>query len=423
MSISPILDIVADLRAGKMVILVDEEDRENEGDLVMAVEHVTPEAINFMVTHARGLVCLTLTEERCRQLGLWQMARDNKSPHTTAFTVSIEAAEGVTTGISAHDRARTIRVAVAADAKPEDVVQPGHVFPIMARPGGVLVRAGHTEAGCDLAQMAGRTGLLEPGHAHDPLVVATVVAARAGFGDALCLILLCHLRIMLTEMSSVIVYDPCTPIKRIGIEILVIAVEAVEFHHMTRAALLVGDLFQIEIDALVLLVAGRARESACGHVMGREGDCLRARRWRLRQTRGTFHKSLSAPFEYVAWRAVRIESRFRHFVAGEAGLAVSERISADEAVNPTQFAAAALGVAGRASLDCAMGTRERPRHQELRALRDKEDRAEAKEGRQPQMPGKTVAPWFSLRLPFRLRRPNRCDPSRPPHHQAPDEKA
>ncbi|MBU1236645.1 MAG: 3,4-dihydroxy-2-butanone-4-phosphate synthase [Gammaproteobacteria bacterium] len=155
MSINPIQDIVADMRAGKMVILVDEEDRENEGDLVLAAEHVTPEAINFMVTHARGLVCLTLTEDRCRQLGLWQMARDNKSPHSTAFTVSIEAAEGVTTGISAHDRARTVRVAVAADAKPEDVVQPGHVFPIMARSGGVLVRAGHTEAGCDLAQMAG----------------------------------------------------------------------------------------------------------------------------------------------------------------------------------------------------------------------------------------------------------------------------
>jgi 3,4-dihydroxy 2-butanone 4-phosphate synthase / GTP cyclohydrolase II len=155
MSISPVQDIVADLRAGKMVILVDEEDRENEGDLVLAAEHVTPEAINFMVTHARGLVCLTLTEDRCRQLGLWQMARDNKSPHSTAFTVSIEAAEGVTTGISAHDRARTVRVAVAQNAKPEDVVQPGHVFPIMARPGGVLIRAGHTEAGCDLAAMAG----------------------------------------------------------------------------------------------------------------------------------------------------------------------------------------------------------------------------------------------------------------------------
>ncbi|MDD5247988.1 MAG: bifunctional 3,4-dihydroxy-2-butanone-4-phosphate synthase/GTP cyclohydrolase II [Rhodocyclaceae bacterium] len=157
MSISPIQEIVADMRAGKMVILVDEEDRENEGDLVLAADHVTPEAINFMVTHARGLVCLTLTEDRCRQLGLWQMARDNKSQHSTAFTVSIEAAEGVTTGISAHDRARTVRVAVAPNATPDDVVQPGHVFPIMARPGGVLIRAGHTEAGCDLSEMAGCT--------------------------------------------------------------------------------------------------------------------------------------------------------------------------------------------------------------------------------------------------------------------------
>ena len=157
MSISPTQDILADMRAGKMVILVDEEDRENEGDLVLAADHVTPEAINFMAKFGRGLICLTLTEDRCEQLGLWQMARDNKSPHNTAFTVSIEAAEGVTTGISAHDRARTIQVAVAKNAKPADIVQPGHVFPIMAKPGGVLVRAGHTEAGCDLAQMAGLT--------------------------------------------------------------------------------------------------------------------------------------------------------------------------------------------------------------------------------------------------------------------------
>ena len=157
-AIAPIEDIVAELRAGRMVILVDEEDRENEGDLVLAAEHVTPEAINFMVTHARGLVCLTITEARTRQLGLVPMARDNKSPYSTAFTVSIEAAEGVTTGISAQDRANTIRAAVARDAKPEDIVQPGHIFPITARPGGVLVRAGHTEAGCDLPLMAG----LEP---------------------------------------------------------------------------------------------------------------------------------------------------------------------------------------------------------------------------------------------------------------------
>lgn len=155
MSVSPIQDIIADIRAGKMVVLVDEEDRENEGDLVIAAEHVTPEVINFMARYGRGLICLTLTEARCRQLGLAQMARDNKSQFSTAFTVSIEAAEGVTTGISAHDRARTVQVAVAKQAKSSDIVQPGHIFPIMAKPGGVLVRAGHTEAGCDLSLIAG----------------------------------------------------------------------------------------------------------------------------------------------------------------------------------------------------------------------------------------------------------------------------
>ncbi|RJX32428.1 MAG: 3,4-dihydroxy-2-butanone-4-phosphate synthase [Oxalobacter sp.] len=157
MSISNTPEIVAELRAGRMVILVDEEDRENEGDLVLAADFVTPEAINFMVKYARGLVCLTLTEERCKVLGLTPMARDNKSAFSTAFTTSIEAAEGVTTGISAHDRARTIQVAVAKNASAEDIVQPGHVFPIMAKSGGVLMRAGHTEAGCDLAELAGLT--------------------------------------------------------------------------------------------------------------------------------------------------------------------------------------------------------------------------------------------------------------------------
>ncbi|MDR3298621.1 MAG: 3,4-dihydroxy-2-butanone-4-phosphate synthase [Candidatus Accumulibacter sp.] len=156
--VSPIEEIIVELRAGRMVILVDEEDRENEGDVLIAAEHITPEAINFMVTHARGLVCLTITEARGRQLGLTPMARDNKSPYNTAFTVSIEAATGVTTGISAQDRARTVQTAVARGACPDDIVQPGHVFPITARQGGVLVRAGHTEAGCDLAQIAG----LEP---------------------------------------------------------------------------------------------------------------------------------------------------------------------------------------------------------------------------------------------------------------------
>jgi 3,4-dihydroxy 2-butanone 4-phosphate synthase/GTP cyclohydrolase II len=154
-AIASVEEIVAELRAGRMVVLVDEEDRENEGDLVMAAELVTPEAINFMAKHGRGLVCLTLTEERCRKLGLSQMARNNGTQYGTAFTVSIEAATGVTTGISAADRARTIQVAVARNASADDIVQPGHVFPIMARPGGVLVRAGHTEAGCDLTGMAG----------------------------------------------------------------------------------------------------------------------------------------------------------------------------------------------------------------------------------------------------------------------------
>ncbi|NJD25946.1 MAG: 3,4-dihydroxy-2-butanone-4-phosphate synthase [Betaproteobacteria bacterium] len=157
-AIASVEEIVAELRAGRMVVLVDEEDRENEGDLVMAAELVTPEAINFMAKYGRGLVCLTLTEERCRKLGLSQMARNNGTQYGTAFTVSIEAATGVTTGISAADRARTIQVAVARNAAADDIVQPGHVFPITARPGGVLVRAGHTEAGCDLAGMAG----LEP---------------------------------------------------------------------------------------------------------------------------------------------------------------------------------------------------------------------------------------------------------------------
>jgi len=155
MSLAPITEIVAELKAGRMVILVDEEDRENEGDLVMAAEFVTPEAINFMAKYGRGLICLTLTDERCRQLGLKQMVNDNQTPHGTAFTVSIEAAEGVTTGISAADRAVTILAAVKRDAKPTDIIQPGHIFPLRAQPGGVLKRAGHTEAGCDLAAMAG----------------------------------------------------------------------------------------------------------------------------------------------------------------------------------------------------------------------------------------------------------------------------
>ncbi len=153
--ISPVEDIVADMRAGRMVILVDEEDRENEGDLILAADHVTPEAINFMARHARGLICLTLTRDLCERLHLPPMVARNNAKHSTAFTVSIEAAEGVTTGISAADRAHTVQVAVAKGAKAQDLVQPGHIFPLQAVDGGVLMRAGHTEAGCDLAGMAG----------------------------------------------------------------------------------------------------------------------------------------------------------------------------------------------------------------------------------------------------------------------------
>jgi 3,4-dihydroxy 2-butanone 4-phosphate synthase / GTP cyclohydrolase II len=155
MTVSTIPEIIADMRAGKMVILVDEEDRENEGDLVLAADFVSAEAINFMARYGRGLICLTLTEEKCSRLNLPLMVDNNSSQLGTAFTVSIEAAEGVTTGISAADRARTVQAAVRADAGPADIVQPGHIFPLMAQKGGVLVRAGHTEAGCDLAQLAG----------------------------------------------------------------------------------------------------------------------------------------------------------------------------------------------------------------------------------------------------------------------------
>ncbi|KAB7635033.1 bifunctional 3,4-dihydroxy-2-butanone-4-phosphate synthase/GTP cyclohydrolase II [Verminephrobacter eiseniae] len=153
--ISPVQDIVAEMRAGRIVILVDEQERENEGDLVLAADHVTPEAINFMARFGRGLICLTLTRERCEFLHLPPMAVRNGTVYSTAFTVSIEAAEGVTTGISAADRARTVQVAVAPGSRASDLVQPGHIFPLQAVDGGVLMRAGHTEAGCDLAGMAG----------------------------------------------------------------------------------------------------------------------------------------------------------------------------------------------------------------------------------------------------------------------------
>ena len=159
MQLNSIEELIEDIRLGKPVILMDDEDRENEGDLIIAAEKITPEIVNFMTREARGLLCLTLTGERCDFLGLNQMvnASQNHSGYATPFTVSIEAAEGVTTGISAQDRAKTILTAVNTAARPEDIVQPGHIFPLRARPGGVLSRAGHTEAGCDLTRLAGLT--------------------------------------------------------------------------------------------------------------------------------------------------------------------------------------------------------------------------------------------------------------------------
>ena len=156
-TISPVDEVIADVRAGKIVVLVDDEDRENEGDLVFAADFVTPEKINFLAKHGRGLICMPITEEHALRLGLRPMVSENRSRHGTNFTVSIEAAEGIATGISAHDRALTIKIASAPGAKPQDIVHPGHVFPLVARSGGVLVRAGHTEACCDLARLAGLT--------------------------------------------------------------------------------------------------------------------------------------------------------------------------------------------------------------------------------------------------------------------------
>ncbi|OAN14321.1 3,4-dihydroxy-2-butanone-4-phosphate synthase [Photobacterium jeanii] len=158
MALSSAKEIIDDIRQGKLVILMDDEDRENEGDLIIAAEKVTPEAINFMATYGRGLICLTLTQKRCQQLNLPLMVQENTEQFSTNFTVSIEAAEGVTTGISAADRSRTVQAAVAENATAADIVMPGHIFPLMAQPGGVLTRAGHTEAGCDVARLAG----LEP---------------------------------------------------------------------------------------------------------------------------------------------------------------------------------------------------------------------------------------------------------------------
>ena len=221
-------------------------------------------------------------------------------------------------------------------------------------------------------------------------------------------------------MAGVVVDDPRAPLERIVLEFRVMAVEAVELHHVAGAALLVGDLVQIETDALMLLVAGRAIETACDHVMGREGGALRAGRLRLRRLRSDFRQPRGALLQHLGRSAVRVEGRVGHFVAGETGLAVGERIAGDEAVKPAQFAFAALGVAGAAFFDRAVSARQRPRHQELRALGEKEGRAQADDGHERQQHRQKVAPGAGS---LGLRRQIRSDPSRPPHHQAPDEKA
>ncbi len=155
MPLSPVTEVLAELKAGRIVVLVDDEDRENEGDLVFAADFVTPEKVNFLAKHGRGLICLAITPEHAERLRLPPMTTNNRSVHGTNFTVSIEAADGIASGISAADRARTVEVASRRDAKPDDIVQPGHVFPLVAQPGGVLTRAGHTEACCDLMRLAG----------------------------------------------------------------------------------------------------------------------------------------------------------------------------------------------------------------------------------------------------------------------------
>jgi len=153
MPFSPITDLIEDFKAGRMAVLVDDEDRENEGDLIFAADFVTAEKVNFLARHGRGLICMPVTPEHARRLDLAPMTPRNRSVHGTNFTVSIEAAQGITTGISAADRAHTIRVASRPDARPDDIVQPGHVFPLVSQAGGVLSRAGHTEACCDLARL------------------------------------------------------------------------------------------------------------------------------------------------------------------------------------------------------------------------------------------------------------------------------
>ena len=219
MALNSTEEIIEDLRQGKMVVIMDDEDRENEGDLLMAAEAVTPKAINFMARYGRGLICLTLTKERCQQLRLPLMVNANKALHATNFTVSIEAAEGVTTGISAADRATTVQAAVRPDAQPRDLVQPGHIFPLMAQPGGVLVRAGHTEAGCDLARLAGMNPasvIVEIGadHLHQPLGAGRLEVHGLDGGDLLGDFVHQDLVVGRDQLAAVLVVDFFAVVRR-----------------------------------------------------------------------------------------------------------------------------------------------------------------------------------------------------------------
>src|SRR5262245_6502982 len=275
----------------------------------------------------------------------------------------------------------------------------------------------------DLVEMAGGASQLERRHGHEPLVLAAVVTGRAGSGNGPCRILLRHFREVLAEVAGMVVDDPCAPPERIVLEFRVMAVEAVELHYVAGAALLVGDFIQIEIDALMLLVAGRAGEAVCDHVVCREGDTLSTGRMRYWRLGSDFYQPLGALLQHLGRSAVRVEGRIRHFVTRETGPAVGQRLASDEAVNPAQFATPAVAVAGAAILDRAVSARQRSRHQELNVLAEKEGGAERDDGRKRQQQRQTVAPGAGGRLPLRSRWPNRSGLDRSPHHRSPDEKA
>ena len=276
----------------------------------------------------------------------------------------------------------------------------------------------------DLVEMARRARLLERRHGHDALVLAAVVASCARLRNTPSGILLCHFREVLTKMAFVIVDEARALLERILLEFRMIAVEAVELHHVARLALLVGDLVQLELGALMLLVAGRTIEAARRHIVRRESRALSAHRMRRRCFRRDFSQPLCAPLQHVGCCTVRIESRIRHFMTTEACIAIGVPVANDEAVQPAQFATAALGVAGAAILDRAVRARERSRHQELHVVGENEGQTYTNKGSETHHYRETIASGDGARRPLLLRRPGRSGPSRPPHHhQAADEKA